>query len=168
MASKVNFTNNVKEISEFLNANKIPKEMDGEDPWAYEYIEPVIGENKKLEDTATRDKLSEVRDALYEEYEQKTYSWMREKDAAKRTAINNERNEIAKKLKDGYWVLDPYIRARSLYDRVGILEPNGKADHYAWNTSAPVNGIPESPAAPAVVAPAPAAVAVETSADDID
>jgi hypothetical protein len=169
VASKVNFTNNLKDISEFLAVEKIPKEMDGENPWVYEYVEPVVGENSKLKDTETRDKLFEVRDALYEEYEQKTYAWMREKDTAKRAVINNDRHEIAKKLREGYWILDPYIRSRSLYDRLGMLKPDGTVDHYAWNTKPNVPAATIS--APAVVeapAVAGAPAAVETSADDID
>lgn len=160
VASKVHFTNNVKDMSEFITPNRIPKELDGEDPWEYHYVEPVVGENPKLKDTETRDRLLEEREALYDEYEQKTLQWLREKDAEKRTGIKAERTEIATKLKDEYWVLDPYVRARSLYDRVGILNEGGKLDYYSWNKTAPTNGVPGATAsAPAVV---------DTAADDVD
>lgn len=138
----------------------MPKELDGEDPWEYTYVEPVIGENPKLKDTVTRDRLLEERESLYDAYEQKTLQWLGTVDAEKRTAIKAERAQVAKSLRDGYWVLDPYVRARSLYDRVGILNEGGKLDYYAWNKTPPANGLPAATAStPAVV---------ESAADDVD
>ncbi|KAI0178273.1 phosphatidylinositol transfer protein CSR1 [Pestalotiopsis sp. NC0098] len=157
VASKIHFTNNLKDMSEFVTASRVPKELDGEDSWEYQYVEPTIGENAKLKDTATRDRLLEERDVLYDEYEQATLHWLREKDAAKRTAVQAERSEIARKLKEGYWTLDPFVRSRSLYDRVGILNEGGRLDYYSWN---------KSPAAGVATTSAPALV--ETAADDVD
>ncbi|KAK9783509.1 hypothetical protein SCAR479_00068 [Seiridium cardinale] len=160
VASKVHFTNNVKDMSEFLTPNRIPKELEGEDPWEYHYVEPVVGENPKLRDTETRDRLLEERDSLYDEYEQKTLEWLRIQDAEKRAAIKAGRTEIATKLREGYWTLDPYVRARSLYDRVGILNEGGRLEYYSWNKTAPSNGAPGASAStPAVV---------DTAADDVD
>jgi hypothetical protein len=161
VASKVNFTNNLKDLSEFIHPNRIPKELDGEDPWEYQYVEPVLGENAKLKDTAARDKLLEEREGLYEEYERKTWEWIKEKDTTKRMAVYAERNELAKQLRERFWVLDPYIRARSIFDRVGILKEGGKLDYYAsWDKPSPTNDNP------AATASAPAVV--ETDADDVD
>ncbi|KAK6069600.1 CRAL/TRIO domain-containing protein [Seiridium cupressi] len=160
VASKVHFTNNVKDMSGFLTPNRIPKELEGEDPWEYHYVEPVVGENPKLRDTETRDRLLEERDSLYDEYEQKTLEWLRMQDAEKRAAIKTGRTEIATKLREGYWTLDPYVRARSLYDRVGILNEGGRLEYYSWNKTAPSNGVPGTSAStPAVV---------DTAADDVD
>jgi hypothetical protein len=147
-------------LSEFLTPNRIPKELDGEDPWEYHYVEPVVGENPKLQDTVTRDRLLEERESLYDAYEQQTLGWLREKNAEKRTAIKAGRTEVATKLREGYWTLDPYVRARSLYDRVGILSEGGKLDYYSWNKTALSNGIP------AATASAPAVV--DTAAEDVD
>lgn len=123
-------------------------------------MEPVVGENPKLKDTVTRDRLLEERESLYDEYEQKTLQWLHTADAEKRTAVKAERAQVANNLRDGYWILDPYVRARSLYDRVGILNEGGKLDYYAWNKTAPSNGVPGATAsAPAVV---------ESAADDVD
>ncbi|KAI3319024.1 CRAL/TRIO domain-containing protein [Xylariaceae sp. AK1471] len=155
VASKVHFTNNVKDLEEFIAIDKIPDEMDGTSGWTYKYIEPVPGENDRMKDTETRDKLLKERETLYEEYENKTTEWIHEDDATKRTAIKSERSAIAKKLKEQYWRLDPYIRSRSLYDRIGVIQPEGKLNYYpAWQApAAATNGTP---------------AAVETSADDLD
>ncbi|KAJ2978297.1 hypothetical protein NUW58_g7540 [Xylaria curta] len=157
VASKVHFTNNVKDLEEFIARDKIPDEMDGTSGWSYEYIEPVPGENAKMSDTETRNKLIKEREALYEEFEHKTIEWIHEDDATKRAAIKSDRSAIAQKLREQYWRLDPYIRSRTLYDRVGVIKPDGKLDYYPpWKVAATANSAPA------------AAVAVETSTDDLD
>jgi len=154
VASKVHFTNNVKDLEEFIALDRIPDEMEGTSGWTYRYIEPVPGENDRMKDTKSRDKLLREREALYEEYENKTTEWIHEEDATRRTAVNSERSAIAKKLKEQYWRLDPYIRSRSLYDRIGVIKPGGELDYYpAWEAPAALNGT----SAP-----------VETSPDDLD
>ncbi|KAI0542483.1 CRAL-TRIO domain-containing protein [Xylaria digitata] len=157
VASKVHFTNNVKDLEEFIDRDKIPDEMDGTSGWTYEYIEPVPGENDKMNDNETRDRLIREREALYEEFENKTIEWIHEDDATKRTAIKAERSAITQKLKEQYWRLDPYIRSRTLYDRIGVIKPDGKLDYYpSWEAKAATNGTPA------------AAAVVETSSDDLD
>ncbi|KAI1365101.1 CRAL-TRIO domain-containing protein [Xylaria arbuscula] len=130
VASKIHFTNNIKDLEEFIDKDKIPDEMEGTSGWEYQYIEPVRGENAKMNDTETRDKLLKEREAIYEEYENKTIEWIHEEDATKRTTIKAQRSAIAQKLKEQYWRLDPYIRSRTLYDRIGVIKPDGKLDYY--------------------------------------
>ncbi|RYO77187.1 hypothetical protein DL764_010235 [Monosporascus ibericus] len=155
VASKVNFTNNFKDLEEFIAANRIPKDLDGEEDWTYRYVEPAAGENDRMKDAAARDRLLKEREGLYAEYEQNTVAWINEADAENRASIQSSRNQVAKKLRDQYWQLDPYIRARSLYDRLGVIKPGGVIDYYpSTSTPAPeVNG---------AVAPG------QTSSDDVD
>lgn len=159
VASKVNFTNNAKDLEEFIEPHKILKELEGGEDWAYRYVEPVPGENAQMEDTATRDRLLQEREALYEEYEQRTVEWINEADAEKRAAVQAARNAVAKQLDDQYWVVDPYIRARSLYDRVGVIKPGGAVDYYP---SSP------TPSKPTATNGTSAAAPGDTSADDVD
>lgn len=169
VASKVHFTNNVKDMSEFIPKERIAKEMEGDDPWEYQFVEPVPGENAKLKDTATRDQVLAEREGLYEEYESKTLAWVREADAAKRDALKAERNEVAKKLKESYWRLDPYVRARSLYDRVGVIKGNGETDYYPEKSKAAAATASEQLNEKGVNGSSvPAAAAVQTGADDVD
>lgn len=146
----------MKDLEEFIDIDKIPDEMDGTSGWTYKYIEPVAGENDTMNDTETRDKLTREREALYEEFEAKTIEWIHEDDAAKRAVTKSERSAIAQKLREQYWRLDPYIRSRTLYDRIGVIKPGGKLDYYpTWEAVAASS----TPAAK---------VAVETSSDDLD
>lgn len=170
MASKVHFTNNVKDMSEFIPKERIAKEMEGEDPWEYQYVEPVPGESATLKDTATRDRFLAERETLHEEYESKTLAWVREADAAKRDALKAERNDVAKKLKESYWRLDPYVRARSLYDRVGIIKGNGETNYYPEKSQAAAAATASEQLNEKGVSDAsvPAPAAVPTGTDDVD
>jgi len=142
--------------------------MEGDEDWKYSYVESVPGENDIMKDTATRDTLLAAREELYQEYENATLEWIRSPQSAE---IKAKRNDIAAKLKQGYWVLDPYIRARSFYDRVGILQPGGKVDFYPTAPVAAVTAeavVGEKVIGGGAVVPAPAAVPVAVMDDDID
>lgn len=131
MASKVHFTNNVKDMEEFISKDQIIKELDGDEDWDYKYIEPEAGENDKMKDTATRDKLLAERGQLYRAFEDATAKWVLNSDDGQTKTLRAKREEAAKQLREQYWTLDPYIRARSFYDRTGMLRPDGTVDFYA-------------------------------------
>jgi hypothetical protein len=151
VAAKVNFTNNVKDMEEFIASSRLLKELEGEEDWEYKYIEPIPGENDKMKDSETRDRLLADREKLVKEFEQATLEWIQEDEA--NPATKAKREQVATSLKHDYWNLDPYIRARSLYDRLGVIQPGGKINFYPKpNSEAIVNGT--QPA--------------ETTADDVD
>lgn len=160
VANKVHFTNNAKEMEAFIPMKHIPKDLEGEEDWTYRYVEPVEGENAKLADAETRDRLLAARAGLYKEYEEATMEWIRNGGEGEKGAeIKERRNAIAAKLREDYWNVDPYLRARSYYDRIGVLLPGGKLD---WYPDAKADAVTGAAAAPA------AATAPETSADDVD
>ncbi|KAF3059674.1 CRAL-TRIO domain-containing protein C3H8.02 [Daldinia childiae] len=153
VAGKVHFTNTVKDLEEFVAKERLPDELEGTSGYTYKYVEPVPGENAKMKDLETKEKLLREREALYEDYESKTIEWINETDATKRAAIYSERNTIAKNLREQYWHLDPYIRSRSFFDRIGVIKPDGSLDYYPSKIT---NGTTA------------ALAAGETSADDVD
>lgn len=119
VASKVHFTNNIKDLEEFISASRVPKELDGDEDYEYKYVEPVPGENDKMNDITTRDGLLAAREQLYQDYEEATAQWIRNPEDA---AIKAQRNSIAAKLRVDYWHLDEYVRARALVDRIGWIK----------------------------------------------
>ncbi|KAF9870401.1 cral trio domain protein [Colletotrichum karsti] len=151
VASKVHFTNNVKEMEEFIPTSHILKELDGPEDWNYKYVEPVAGENDQMKDTTTRDALLSGREELISQYEDATLQWIKEAGTDKESAIKAQREELAQKLRDDYWKLDPYIRAKCVLDRTGVIKEGGKIEFYPKTTAEPTNG-----------------AKVDTSADDVD
>jgi hypothetical protein len=143
-------------MEEFVPRNHIPKDFGGDENWTYQYIEPVAGENELMNDTATRDKLLAEREKIVRAYEEATLDWIGHSNGAEASAIKEKRHNLAASLKDDYWKLDPYVRARSMHDRVGMIQPGGKIEFYpavpTLSNPTTTNGQPK----------------VETSADDVD
>ena len=151
VASKVHFTNNRADLEEYIEPSQILKELGGDDDWVYEYKEPIPGENDKMSDTASRDALVKDRQEVVKQFEDATMEWIQNPEGADVKAIKEKRDQLAAQLKEGYWKLDPYIRARSFYDRTRVIQPDGKV-----NWAAASEPQPEAPKGP------------ETSVDDLD
>lgn len=123
VASKVHFASNVEELQEWIPRGQIMKELGGDEEYEYSYIEPVEGENQQMLDTSRRDELLEERKGLVKYFENETVAWTQGEEA-------DGRMRLAQRLTENYWQLDPYVRARSLYDRQGVLGPGGKLEIY--------------------------------------
>lgn len=115
-------------MSEFVPRSQILKELGGDEDWEYQFIEPVSGENDAMKETVMRDKLLKERETIVDKYEKATMEWINAEGES--SGIKTRRAELAKELRDDYWKLDPYVRAKSLYDRVGVISPGGKLDFY--------------------------------------
>ena len=128
VASKVHFASNVDDLQEFIPRGQIMKELGGDEDFTYTYPEPQPDENALMADTATRDSILEERKELQKSYESETLSWVHGDDSGE------GRNRLAQRLVENYWRLDPYVRARSLYDREqgghAVLGREGKLQFY--------------------------------------
>ncbi|KAF2263497.1 CRAL/TRIO domain-containing protein [Lojkania enalia] len=152
VAGKVHFTKNVEELEVFVARSQIPAELGGDEKWEYQYVEPDSNENALMEDEVKREVLQTARREMVQKYESGVLDWVHkgENDDKSLEERREERDIIADDLRQNYWKLDPYLRARSLYDRVGIIGEGGRLNFY-----------------PVKSTPAPE-VTQETSADDLD
>jgi hypothetical protein len=164
VANKVQFTNKIEDMEEFIEKSHIPKDLGGEEGWEFKYIPPVIGENEMMKDVAAKVQVEAERQKIVDGFEKATISWI-ENSTDEET--KKKRWELRLSLKANYWKLDPYVRSRSYYDRAGIIQPGGHLQFYApAEKAAPV---PENAAVPtAAPVAAPNGNVVETSADDVD
>lgn len=103
-------------------------------------MEPRPDENKTMEDTDKRDTLIAERQELAKEIQDATVTWLSTSSGKDKEAISlaeERRNDLINKLRHQYWQLDPYIRARSLYDRTNVIQGGGKIQFYpessSWN-----------------------------------
>jgi hypothetical protein len=154
VAGKVHFAKNIDELSQYIPKLQIPTELGGDEKWEYKYPEPVPGENDRMAEEGPKQELQSERQQIVDKYESAVSEWVQSGDNAAEER-RNERDQLAEQLRLNYWKLDPYVRARSLYDRMGVLQEGGKLDFYSQAPSS------------AAATPAPAK-AVETSADDLD
>jgi hypothetical protein len=143
VASKVHFTRSIADLDKFVPRNQIPKELKGDENWTYKYIEPVKDENTTMEDTATRDSLMYERMMIGIRMLAATAAWISAttttdgtKEVSKVDGLKSRRNVIIEEFRVNYWKLDPYIRARALIDRDGMLLPGGTLSRDAVNGKA--------------------------------
>lgn len=152
VAAKIHFTSNAEELSAYIDKNRIMKELGGDEDWEYRYIEPVPGENDAMKHGGNlRAQIEQQRRQQVELFEKMTLDWIRGAEA------KNERDTIAQRLQTNYWQLDPLIRARTLYDRQGIIGRDGQLNFYP--PKAPIQSAPMVNGAPPIY---------EARADDVD
>lgn len=121
IASKVNFTNGKSGLGEYIADDTLQKDYGGTDPWQYKYIEPVTGENDRLNIDEKRFEVQAQRDDLISQFEQLTSKW-----AADSGQLGEQQRElVVQSLQSNYWQLDPYIRARTYYHRAGVIDSEG-------------------------------------------
>ena len=130
VAAKVHFTNSIDDLSQFVEVAHIPQEIGGKDPWRYEYVAPKEGENSAMEVDGVdgaRERIEREREEILKGYERVTLRWVR--DPASRE-LREERRQLRDRLRRTYWDLDPYVRARSWYDRTGMIQSGGRIEFY--------------------------------------
>lgn len=159
VAGKVSFVKNIDELQKFVPKDQIPTELGGAEDWVYKYPEPVPGENDAMKDEATRNAIEADRVQIVNRYESTVLEWVRAGTQAETIEQRRkERNTVAEDLRQNYWKLDPYIRARTLYDRMGMINQDGQISFYPKSAAA------TAPTTTSATAPG----TVSTSADDLD
>ncbi|KAG6009309.1 hypothetical protein E4U54_008574 [Claviceps lovelessii] len=123
VAAKVHLTYGREGLEEFIHPSQIIKELGGDEDFEYKYEEPVPGENDAMKDTAAREALQRTRQELANEFERSTAQWVADPESASGKEAKANREVLAGRLRENYWQLDKYIRARSLYDRQGSIQP---------------------------------------------
>lgn len=127
VAAKVHFLSGAKGLEQLIPREHIIKELGGDEDWEYDYIEPRPHENDKLHDTETRNAILADRKKLGDDLFSLTSEWILDPQA---NSLDSHRSEVIARLRDNYWTLDPYVRARTILDRTGVIKGRGKVDFY--------------------------------------
>lgn len=123
----------MEDLEQFIPKSHIITELGGLEQWEYKYQEPSPDEDAAMADKETVQKLQAERDQAVRQYEELTKVWLNEASEgaeAPSSATKTQRFEVAKTLRDGYWMMDKYIRGRTFYDRTGVIGPDGSTDFY--------------------------------------
>ena len=135
VASKVHFTRSIEDLDKYIPRDRIPKEHGGDEEFEYRYIEPEAHEDDIMQDTGTRDALMVERMMVGIQLLAATAAWISsttfsggKEDPKRVEAAKAQRAAIIEKFQGNYWKLDPYVRARALIDRTGVLGPEGKVN----------------------------------------
>jgi hypothetical protein len=131
----VHFISGAKDLEKMVPQSQIINELGGEEDWEYEYIEPKPNENDRLKDAITRESILAERKELGDELFTLTAEWI---SSSKSDTSPARRDEVITKLRENYWQLDPYVRARSILDRTGVIKEGGSIDFYPTTASASI------------------------------
>lgn len=123
VASKIHFISSTSDLEKFISPDRVSKQLGGNVDWEYKYVEPAAGENDRMNDSKTKDEISKLRMDIIGELEQLTRKWV---EGAQ--DVTSVRNHTKQALRENYWKLDPYIRARTILDRTGVLSDGGHVD----------------------------------------
>jgi hypothetical protein len=131
IASKINFTSNNADLARFIAQEQLQKCYGGKDNWEYKYIEPVDGENERMQ-SEKKEEVEAARSELIRQFEQLSLEWARAKPgSAEASQKETERRDLAEGLRESCWKLDPYVRARTYYHRAGVISGQGAVDYQA-------------------------------------
>jgi hypothetical protein len=90
----------------------------------------VDWENARMQ-SEKKEEIHAERNGLIQQFELLTVEWASfDPASAEGRQKAAERVELAKRLRESFWKLDPYIRARTYYRRAGVIE-NGTIDYTA-------------------------------------
>lgn len=124
-------------MEEFIPRSQILKELGGDEDWDYKYVEPLEGEDRMLlsqshgeEPQGEKARLLAERETQVSDFQRDTWEWIQHGEESEGVKAKVRRDEIAGKLREGYWKIDPWVRARSWYDRTGLFGEGGKLTFY--------------------------------------
>ena len=122
VAAKITFTKSAKDLNKFIPMDYIPKSLGGEDEFEMEYIEPKPEEDELMKDAETRDKLKAERKEIITKFIEATVNWIEAGSVEDSKKYLKEKIDLGHELSINYSKLDPYIRARSVFDRIGVID----------------------------------------------
>ncbi|KAG0006011.1 hypothetical protein BGZ80_008582 [Entomortierella chlamydospora] len=131
VASKFVFTRTNADLHKVVPRERLPiVHYEGLDDWTYQYVPARPGENDHQKDLAKKQELLNERRALEVEFDGLTRNWIKQSGGKS----SPERDAVAKKLREQYSRLSPYVRAVSLYERWGVAV-NGQVN-WTYNVKA--------------------------------
>ncbi|KAJ1978704.1 phosphatidylinositol transfer protein csr1 [Dimargaris verticillata] len=142
VASKINFIRSQEDFAEFIDAANMVDWLGGESRFQYEYVGPQADENAHMLDTAQRTQAAERYNQSMVNVENATLKWLAahkvldaNTDESKASALKEEaqaadqqRQATQTEHKAAVKALDPFVRARTFYHRVGVVQDFSQFD----------------------------------------
>ncbi|KAJ9475902.1 Phosphatidylinositol transfer protein CSR1 [Pseudozyma hubeiensis] len=123
---KIKFSSKAKDLEELVPASKIRKGMGGTMDWDWDYIEPQAGENDIMKDTKSRSKIEKEMKELTDEFEKVTKEWFDTTSTDEENPdLNYRREVIGKQVRLKNYQLQPFVRAKNIYQRAGLMTMDG-------------------------------------------
>jgi hypothetical protein len=119
VASKFVFTRSNTDLHKVIPREVLPMNpYGGLDDWKYEYTPMEKGENDRMLDVEKKEDLLMERESLEIKFDIVTRSWIKNARQVGQTSV--DRDVVAMELREQYFRLCPYIRAKNMYQRQGV------------------------------------------------
>ena len=92
--------------------------------YEFKYIKPQPDENSIMKDEIKREELIKEYYDIADKFIELTQKWIEEKNDTE-SSLFDERKTLSEDIDKVYAKLDPYIRSRTFYHRIGVLSDNG-------------------------------------------
>ena len=132
---KIIFLKKPKQLLAYIDADQLVDKLGGSSGFKFHYTRGERNvDDARLDDVDTRNKLMEEIWETRDLFEEATRTWASMKECPERAAL-------AGKLMQQWIKLDPYVRARSWYDRYGVVREEDWAVNFKWLQLPKSNGI---------------------------
>ncbi|CAK7894131.1 phosphatidylinositol transfer protein Csr1p [[Candida] anglica] len=123
VAKKITFINSFKDLTNHIPVDSIPSFMGGNDEFSGEYVEPTKEDiNPPKEKNSKYWQLLKERHILNLKFFERTKRWIETTDPAMSAKYLKDKIDLDILLAQNYCAIDPYIRSRGFYDRLGTME----------------------------------------------
>ncbi|KAI3488245.1 hypothetical protein L1887_47784 [Cichorium endivia] len=123
---KIKFSSKAKDLEELVPASKIRKGMGGTMDWDWDYIEPQAGENDVMKDSKSRKKIEAEMKELTDEFERLTQEWFTNTTSDDDNPdLAYKREVLANQIRLKNYQLQPFVRAKNIYQRSGLMTMDG-------------------------------------------
>ncbi|CUM66787.1 uncharacterized protein PRCAT00004469001 [Priceomyces carsonii] len=121
VASKIHFTNSCNDLESFIDRQFIPKELGGDDTFVMKYKNPTTEDSFEKPRGEEYRKLLKQRTFLILSYFQATINWLESKTIQESDQLLEIRIKLGIKLASNYVKIDPFIRKRGIFERIGEM-----------------------------------------------
>jgi hypothetical protein len=132
VASKIKFSKSSSDLNEHIPLEFISRELGGNNPSEYKFIEPDPNENDFMNNSAKRCELIAIRQKLRENFISSTIDWINSATKSDNDASRKKKKEVSDDLYANFWDVDPYVRARTIFDRNGFIELMNELHEKNW------------------------------------
>ncbi|KAI9298289.1 CRAL/TRIO domain-containing protein [Neoconidiobolus thromboides FSU 785] len=125
VAAKIKFLS-TKELTEFIDPSQLRETQGGTGELDYEYIGPVEGEDRIIEDQTGYNVANKAFVAAWDKFDLINKKWANSEN----DEFDQERKDTISEMRDAYKKVDPYVRAPTVYHRLGVYKGYNQVD---WN-----------------------------------
>ncbi|PWY97904.1 hypothetical protein BCV70DRAFT_42950 [Testicularia cyperi] len=126
---KIKFSSKAGDLADYVPLSKLRKGMGGTMDWEWDYIEPQPGENDIQNDKKSRDKVLAEHKKLTDEFEEVTRKWIQSSSDDDDKDSSYRREVLGKQIRLKVYQMSPFVRAKNVYQRSGILKDDGS---FTW------------------------------------